>query len=1208
MNLIEKKAAELANRGVSRRGFMRLVLAGAGAAASAAAFSVNPESALADDATAAADAAAYPNELKVAILSDIHYFSHTLFAENDAFHSAENSDRKLFRQSADILDKALADVRKFKPNAILVSGDLTKDGEQVCHKEVAKKLLDAASESAEDCVVRVINGNHDINNNKDGLNFKDLDAEGNAKPAGAVTPSQFRSDEYYGKCGYDGVKGDDLYINSDYYPKPEGDHDATAGAVSYVTRFEGTDNTRVTLICVDSCRYSYDTTDTGEDEHETHGRITGVPKDESGAAVFAPDQLPKQGLLPWIVEKAQAAKKNGDVVIVMQHHGIVAHFGQEPTILADYLVEDYDVVAKYYAWAGISCVLTGHMHANDVAAHQFPEFQDTTAYPTAVPAIYDIETCATVTYPSDIRYLTLRFGKDTEGVTGATLAFASHKLGTVKYTLRNEDGSLANWDDAGMPGQDTISDITEFGHERLITLALLENIVTVYGGKALEYIEATDGPHFIESLKIPGGGIKALLASMLGGTLAPDNPDSITADTLNGALFQFLAKLLTDAGHTSVDAGYKIAVPDKDLALGMTYQDVLGKAISIWYDASKQLITINNTDNVDAAAFTLATTPEQDEKAAQIVSDAVAENGGVMPAAMVSLNATIAAAGDVSLDTFLNTLYADLDTIIKNDGVGSGDSKIGLLATIQRILVDACNAEVPADTSKNLLDAINYAYAAHLKGDEQRDEWAQKAYDAMNNNTGVDADGNKVENDGSLISYVRQAVDGTDKDAGQAKAADITALLAAIHTDVTKLASIDAGAIFTSIIKNMLSSNYGTADKLVGAVAGDGTPGTAIPDIPALRTFVMPILYTLTEDDNTANPGDDADTGEQPDLAKVDPSAGLEKQGDHHFGFTVGTGALVGTVSITGKGVADGKAQLQVGKTLQLTADYKSTSPVQAFSAYEGKWSSDNEAVATVDAQTGVVTAVSPGTANVSAMVNGVTASVAVTVVAAAPEAEILNVDFRRRSAKDWAAGHALDRSHYSGGTRMDKTLRQPVAMMDGKGGLGYKLTADDYKAMANGFTMELLFKVPSTPNDDYHALFDNVQDDGMGLYLNGSTLIFDVKQGMTSSKTVSFNNVQKNTWYHVVAVNDNANVLGNGQASMAIIVNGEKTTSPDAQAVGSQETSNTIYIGAEESMNDGGPEFPAVRNTAIAFARIYGKPLTDADAAQLYAKSGLKK
>lgn len=42
--------------------------------------------------------------------------------------------------------------------------------------------------------------------------------------------------------------------------------------------------------------------------------------------------------------------------------------------------------------------------------------------------------------------------------------------------------------------------------------------------------------------------------------------------------------------------------------------------------------------------------------------------------------------------------------------------------------------------------------------------------------------------------------------------------------------------------------------------------------------------------------------------------------------------------------------------------------------------------------------------------------------------------------------------------------------------------------------------------------------------------------------------------------------------------------------------------------MNDGAPEYPAVRNTAIAFARIYGRPLTSDEAAQLYGKSGLKK
>lgn len=1192
------------NPNISRRGFMRLALAGAGSAAFAWAFAQDPEAAFAAEEASAA--APYANTVKIAILSDIHYMSHTLFAENDAFHSAENSDRKLFRQSADILDKALQDVRAYKPNAIFVSGDLTKDGEQVCHNEVRTKLLQTAGDSAKDCVVRIINGNHDINNNVDGRDFTKIGADGKAAPAGAVTPSEFRSDAYYGKCGYNDA--DELYVNSSYYLQPKSGHDATAGAASYVTHFAGTDGTRVTMICVDSCRYSYDTTDTGTDEHETHGRITGVPKGADGNAVFDPSQLGTTGLLPWIVKKAQDAKNNGDVVFAMQHHGIVAHFGQEPTILADYLVEDYDVVAQYYAWAGISCVLTGHMHANDVAAHQFPEFQDTNTYPTAVPAIYDIETCATVTYPSDIRFLTLNFGKDADGATGATLAFASHKLGAVTYTLKNGD-KLADWDDAGTPAQGTIADITEFGHERLLTKALLTNIVSVYGTMALEYIEATDGPHFIESLKIPGGGIKALLASMLSSTLAPDATEELTADQLNGAVFQFLAKYLTDAGYTSVDAGLKIAVPDKALALGMTYQTVLGKAISIWYNTANSLITINNTDNAATAAFTLSTTPEQDARAAQIVNDAVAENGGVMPAAVVNLNATISATGDVSLNTFLNTVFADLDTIITNKGVEGAK----LLDMIQRILVDACDAPIPANTSENLLGIINYAYADHLKGDEQRDTWVQTALDAMNTNTGVDADGNKVENDGSLISFVRKAVDGNANDAGQAKAADLMLILAAIHTDATKLANIDAGAVFTSIIKNILSSNFGTADKLVSALAGsDSTPGMAIPDIPALRTFVMPILYTLTEDDNAAKPGDDAESGTEPDASKVDPSAGLENQGDHHFGFTVGTGALTGEVVISGDGVSENAAKLQLGKTLQLTATYQSNAP-QTYAAYDGKWSSDNEAVATVDAQSGLVTAVALGTANISATVNGATASVAVTVVAAeVAGADILNVDFRRRSAQDWTGKHTADRSHYSGGTRMDKTLRQPVAIMDGKGGLGYKLTVDDYSAMQNGFTLELLFKVPNTKADgkNHRGLFDNVQNDGMGLYLDkddGAKLTFEVKQGASSSKTASVGGVKANTWYHVVAVNDNAGTVS-GKAQMTLYVNGTQgTSSPDAQAVGSQEKSNTIYIGAEESMNNGGPEFPAVRNTAVAFARIYGKPLSADDAASLYAKSGLQ-
>ena len=1180
------------NPNISRRGFVRLALAGAGALA----LSQGATPAEAEQAAAAA-AGTYPNEFTVAILSDIHYMSHRLFSECDDFVKAENSDRKMFRQSADILTKALEDVKAYQPDAIFVSGDLTKDGEHVCHDEVHTMLRDTASAikdaTNKDVKVRVINGNHDINNNIDSKDFSSGVAVDDNDLVKSLNPAAFR--EMWNDCGYSDAE-------MKYIDAGQGGIDGQGGSVSYVTRFVAPDNqSAITMICVDSCRYSADMTDFGTDEHETHGRITGVPD------AYDPSVEPT-GLLKWVCDQADAAKKRGDVVIAMQHHGIVPHFGQEPTILSDYLVENYDTVAAYYAAHGITCVLTGHMHANDVSAHNFPNIEGS-------PTIYDIETCATVTYPSDIRYLKIKYGPDEQlnGQTGAILDFASHKLGAIKYTLKNTDGTPAKIDYYDDRTMDSIDDITAFGKDHLIKEDLLTNVMAVYGGQAIDYIEAdpAKGPYYIESLKIAGGGIKPSLGTLMGFMLGQEVP----GDQVNQFLFTYLTDALTKAGYTSAATGLQYNLPS-------SVPSQLGKSVSIWYDANAAKITIRN--RAEAASTEKASELVVSEEQAQAVQEAATTalaQGGVMAAADTTIyfTMTIGATGDKSLNAFLDKMFKSIDdTLVPN--------KEKIVACVQRILIDACEAKLVSDPDEQLLAAINYAYGCHLFGDEKREGWAQTAFDDMAHKTGTDPNDPtvNVKNDGSLIGYVRTAIDGyaaddpnkPDKDtgAGQGKAADILELLANVQTDLTSLVEVSFDNGFIGLIGgpivNAFLGGYKTLADLVNSFTKDKTLGLVIPDIPALTNFVMPILYTMTDDPNLSQGGAEASTSTNPDGTLAD-----SKQGDHFFAFQRGGQPFEQKVTIAGNGVVDGKVTLKPGDTLTLTATYTKTA-VMALSEYNGPWSTSDAKVASVDEQgtddgtgtlTTTVTAVAAGDAVISAMYNGVTGTIAVHVEAASKPTgvapDILNVDFRRRSAKDWVSGHTLNRSHYSGGTRMDKKLRQPVAMMDGKGGLGYDLTADDYKKMIdNGFTMELLFRVPSTP-DGYHSLFDNVQNDGMGLYLDGSTLTFEVKEGTSSSKTVTVADIQPSTWYHVVAVNDNVS----SAPSMSITLNGgDKTTTPDAQAVGSQETSYTIYVGAETSMNNGAPENPAVRNTAIAFARIYGKPLTDDEAAQLYQKSGL--
>ena len=125
------------------------------------------------------------------------------------------------------------------------------------------------------------------------------------------------------------------------YTPPEG---AQAGALSYVAR----PKKGYTIIVIDSNCYTSDNTSNGEPVCEVRGNI---PTD----------------LLKWAQKQARAARKRGDTVIGMMHHGVVSHFTQEATILGHFLVDDFRNVSTKLADAGMHYVFTGHQHSQDVA-------------------------------------------------------------------------------------------------------------------------------------------------------------------------------------------------------------------------------------------------------------------------------------------------------------------------------------------------------------------------------------------------------------------------------------------------------------------------------------------------------------------------------------------------------------------------------------------------------------------------------------------------------------------------------------------------------------------------------------------------------------------------------------------------------------------------------------------------------------------------
>lgn len=353
--------------------------------------------------------------LRIAVMSDLHYLSPDMIADTEDFEHAFNSDRKLLKESSSVLHEMLERVRADKPDILLVSGDLTKDGEQECHAALAKQLQQL-QQDVPGLKIYVINGNHDIRN----YNAKNFNtADGKAVPATRTEPEDF-------KRIYDFVYSDPTVLAT--FTPAEGNK---AGGLSYVARpVEG-----LTVIAMDTCRYSSDNTSNSDDEHETSGAISA-------------------DLEKWVIEQTAAAKARGDLVIGLEHHGLVPHFDVQPTILPMYLVNGYERIAQEYADAGMSVVFTGHMHAVDIAA------MTTKAGNT----FYDIETGSALTYPCPVRFVDLR--RSTVGGETNTYMSVSTKthIGPIHYT------------DPATGVAYVIDDLTEYAREFGFTTAMLKTV------------------------------------------------------------------------------------------------------------------------------------------------------------------------------------------------------------------------------------------------------------------------------------------------------------------------------------------------------------------------------------------------------------------------------------------------------------------------------------------------------------------------------------------------------------------------------------------------------------------------------------------------------------------------------------------------------------------------------------------------------------
>ena len=221
-------------------------------------------------------------------------------------------DRKMLRESEAIFAKAIENIKIQQPDFVIISGDLTKDGELGSHMKFADHLAELEENGIE---VFVVPGNHDINN-PHAVSFNGEETTS----VDMVSPEKFV--EIYGPYGYDQAIARD------------------SNSLSYVV--EPVDG--VWLFGLDSCKYGTNLE-------------TGYP--ETSGAISEPT-------LNWILDKLFEARLRGKTVAGFMHHGLLEHYTGQSMLYADYVVDDWQTLSETLSGAGLQLVFTGHYHANDI--------------------------------------------------------------------------------------------------------------------------------------------------------------------------------------------------------------------------------------------------------------------------------------------------------------------------------------------------------------------------------------------------------------------------------------------------------------------------------------------------------------------------------------------------------------------------------------------------------------------------------------------------------------------------------------------------------------------------------------------------------------------------------------------------------------------------------------------------------------------------
>lgn len=334
----------------------------------------------------------YIKDFDISIISDPHVLDESLIGNTESLKKELKVERKLVVESESLFKRALDLVDEAKCEFLLISGDISKEGEFVSHKKAAKLLKDWQAKNPVRKIF-LIPGNHDINSRR-AYDYR-LD-----KRTKSTNPRDFFETYdfiYKDKSILEFYKDSDIFksylseVNKKYEREEKYSYYAN-GYFSYVARVKKNhayDN-GLTIIMIDSSIYSADREQSHRDG--VNNVIGSVSKEQ----------------LKWVCDKIDEAKARNDMVIAVSHHAFIPNFRNQELVFSPFIIKEYKDKIKdpdprldnktpieVLADNGVKFIFTGHLHENGTAKFISEEGNE----------IYDIQTGSTITYPLPIRHI-----------------------------------------------------------------------------------------------------------------------------------------------------------------------------------------------------------------------------------------------------------------------------------------------------------------------------------------------------------------------------------------------------------------------------------------------------------------------------------------------------------------------------------------------------------------------------------------------------------------------------------------------------------------------------------------------------------------------------------------------------------------------------------------------------------------------------------